>query len=206
MSVPAYWSSACAELAAADEVLAALILQFDGSVLKTRGAPFETLLRAIVGQQISLAAADAIWGRLGGAVDRRDPLSLLAADAARLRETGLSRRKVEYVQDLARHFADGRLDPAALADADDETVIRALTAVHGIGRWTAEMFLIFNLLRPDVWPVDDIGLQNAVARHYAGGAALPLAELRRIGERWRPWRTVACWYLWRSLDAAEVLY
>jgi DNA-3-methyladenine glycosylase II len=206
VSTPDYWSRACAELSAGDETLRALILSFDGSVLKTRGEPFETLLRAIVGQQISLAAADAIWGRLCAVVDRRAPASVLAADPEVLRCVGLSRRKVDYVRDLALHFVDGRLDPVGLAAEDDDAVIRALTAVHGIGRWTAEMFLIFNLLRPDVWPVDDIGLQKAVARHYAAGEALRPAQLRQIGERWRPWRTVASWYLWRSLDASEVLY
>lgn len=206
MSAPVYWQQACAELSSADDILRALILQFDGSTLKTRGEPFETLLRAIVGQQISLAAADAIWGRLCALIDCRAPHSVLGADPEALRLVGLSRRKVDYVRDLALHFVEGRLDPLVLASADDESVIRALTAVHGIGRWTAEMFLMFNLMRPDVWPVDDIGLQKAVALHYADGLVPGPAALRRLGERWRPWRTVASWYLWRSLDAAEVLY
>lgn len=206
MTPPAYWPTACAALAGSDAVLAGLIAAFDGSALRSRGAPFETLLRSIVGQQISLAAADAIWRRLVQAIDVNAPDSVLAVSPERLRRAGLSGRKVEYVQDLARHFADGRIDPAAFAALDDEAIVRALTAVHGIGRWTAEMFLIFNLMRPDVWPVDDIGLQKAVARHYPDGAGLRPAALRAFGERWRPWRTVASWYLWRSLDAAEVLY
>jgi DNA-3-methyladenine glycosylase II len=110
------------------------------------------------------------------------------------------------VRDLARHFANGILVFDELSIQDDDAIIKALTAVHGIGRWTAEMFLMFNLLRPDVWPVDDIGLQRAVARLYYQGVRIPLAQLRAHGDGWRPWRTVASWYLWRSLDAVEVLY
>ncbi|BEV70840.1 DNA-3-methyladenine glycosylase [Paludibacterium sp. THUN1379] len=206
MSVPDYWARACAELAAEDQVLAGLMRQFDASILRTRGEPFETLLRAIVGQQISIAAADAIWGRLAQLAPLQQPQAVLALTPEALRLAGLSQRKVEYVQDLARHFADGHLDAARLATLDDEAVIAELTAVRGIGRWSAEMFLIFNLLRPDVWPVDDIGLQKAVARCYGLDAVPKQAALRQLGERWRPWRTVACWYFWRSLDAVEVLY
>ncbi|TDR70630.1 DNA-3-methyladenine glycosylase family protein [Paludibacterium purpuratum] len=206
MSTPAYWDDACAVLSADDAVMAALIRQFDGSVLRTRGEPFETLLRAIVGQQISIAAADAIWNRLGALAALSDPGSLLSVSPEALRQAGLSQRKVEYAHDLARHFADGHLDPAHLALLDDEAIIVELTAVRGIGRWTAEMFLMFNLMRPDVWPVDDIGLQKAMARCYGHAAVPKPAELRLLGERWRPWRTVATWYLWRSLDATEVLY
>ncbi|WP_293231613.1 DNA-3-methyladenine glycosylase 2 family protein [Paludibacterium sp.] len=206
MSTPDYWLGACTALAADDAVMAGLIRQFDGSMLRTRGEPFETLLRAIVGQQISLAAADAIWGRLSALAPLKDPVSVLALTPEALRQAGLSQRKVEYTRDLALHFADGHLDAAHLARLDDEDVIAALTAVRGIGRWTAEMFLIFNLLRPDVWPVDDIGLQKAVARCYGHEAVPKPAELKRLGDVWRPWRTVATWYLWRSLDPVEVLY
>jgi DNA-3-methyladenine glycosylase II len=206
MSAPAYWQQACAQLSATDGCMAGLIARFDGSVLTGRGAPFETLLRAIVGQQISVAAADTIWRRLLLLIDPSSPRSVLAADADRLRQAGLSMRKVDYVCDLARFFASGRLDPLQLAQMDDESVIRQLTEVRGIGRWSAEMFLIFNLQRPDVWPVDDVGLQKALARYYFAGERQAPAVLRELGERWRPWRSVACWFLWRSLDAVEVQY
>ena len=171
-----------------------------------RDEPFQTLLRAIVGQQISTRAADAIWARLAARVAVTDPESLLRVGDDDLRAIGLSLRKVTYVKDLAQHFADGRLDPARFAAASDEAIIAELVAVRGIGRWTAEMFLMFNLMRPDVWPVDDIGLQNAVARLYCDGLRPTPAALRRMGERWAPWRTVASWYLWRSLDPVDVVY
>jgi len=206
MIAPAYWQQACEALSADDACMAGLISRFDGSVLKTRGAPFETLLRAIVGQQISLAAADTVWRRLMLVIDPARPGSVLSAGTDALRQAGLSARKVEYVCDLARFFASGRIDPAALMRLDDEAVIESLTAVRGIGRWSAEMFLIFNLQRPDVWPVDDVGLQKALARLYCQGERQPPATLRTLGERWKPWRSVACWYLWRSLDAVEVQY
>lgn len=186
--------------------MAGLVAQFDGLALKSRGAPFETLMRAIVGQQISVAAADTVWRRLCLVVDPALPVSILDVDPLLLRQAGLSARKVEYVRDLADYFYSGRIDPAHFDQQDDESIIRELVAVRGIGRWSAEMFLIFNLERPDVWPVDDIGLQKAIAKLYNQGVRLSLADLRAMGERWRPWRTVACWYLWRSLDAVAVEY
>nr|WP_199068685.1 DNA-3-methyladenine glycosylase 2 family protein [Chromobacterium sp. ASV5] len=203
---PETWALACRELAAGDAALAGLIERYADTRLRSRGEPYQTLLRAIVGQQISTQAADAIWARLEALLDTSSPQAMGQADPQALRTAGLSLRKVEYARDLALHFVDGRIDPAAFDALDDEAIIAELTAVRGIGRWTAEMFLIFNLLRGDVWPVDDIGLQKAVALHYLDGERPAPAALRRFGERWRPWRTVACWYLWRSLDPQEVLY
>jgi DNA-3-methyladenine glycosylase II len=203
---PAYWKAACNELAAADPVMAALIARYPDCVLGTRGDPFQTLARAIVGQQISVKAADSIWARFEAFSGNVAPERVAALDAGGLAACGLSRRKVEYLQDLAGHFADGRIRPARWKNRDDETVIAELTDVRGIGRWTAEMFLIFNLRRPDVWPVDDIGLQKAVALHYLDGVRPTPVALRRHGERHAPWRTVATWYLWRSLDPVVVQY
>ena len=110
------------------------------------------------------------------------------------------------MRDLAAHFVERRLDPAAWAALDDETLIEALCDVKGIGRWTAEMFLMFHELRPDVFPVDDLGLQKAVAAHFHRGRRVTLTTIRRHGKRWRPWRSVATWYLWRSLDPGVVEY
>ncbi|OJZ18052.1 MAG: DNA-3-methyladenine glycosylase [Thiobacillus sp. 65-29] len=203
---PAYWSTACAELAAADPVMAALIAAYPDCVLGTRGDPFETLARAIVGQQISVKAADSIWARFTATVDAVTPQRLASHDPQTLAACGLSRRKAEYLIDLAGHFADGRIVPARWKKMDDEAVIAELVDVRGIGRWTAEMFLIFNLRRPDVWPVDDVGLQKAVARHYLDGVRPTPKSLRQLGERHAPWRTVATWYLWRSLDPGVVQY
>jgi DNA-3-methyladenine glycosylase II len=206
MSVPPYWPQACAELTDRDPQLAALITRFDGRVLKLRGEPFETLLRAIVGQQISMRAAETIWGRLMALLGGHTPAAVLAVDEAALRTVGLSARKVEYVRDLALHFQDGRLSAERLAAASDDEVLAALTAVRGIGRWTAEMYLIFNLGRADIWPVDDIGVQRALAELYFDGVRPSLADCRLIGERWRPWRSVACWFLWCYLDPVDAVY
>ena len=125
---------------------------------------------------------------------------------ATLRRVGLSESKALYIRDLARHFITGHLDPREWPELDDEALIVRLTAVHGIGRWTAEMFLMFHELRPDVLPVADIGLQNAVALHYHGGTRIPIAQLREFAAMWAPWRSVATWYLWRSLDPIPVEY
>jgi DNA-3-methyladenine glycosylase II len=203
---PTYWRTACAELAAADPVMAALIARYPDAILANRGDPFQTLARAIVGQQISIKAADSVWARFAGFAQHVTPEHVATLELTALAACGLSRRKAEYLRDLAGHFADGRVDPARWKKMDDETVIAELVDVRGVGRWTAEMFLIFNLRRPDVWPVDDIGLQKAVALHYLEGVRPTPNLLRRYGERHAPWRTVATWYLWRSLDPAVVQY
>src|SRR6185503_18834353 len=191
-----------------------LVRAYPGIHLKRRADPFTTLARAIVGQQISVKAADAIWWRFVAVADdapahkfRRLPAAkVAAADMAALRGCGLSQRKAEYLSDLARHFASGKLDPKRWRKLDDEAVIAELIDVKGIGRWTAEMFLMFHELRPDVLPVDDLGLVKAVAEHYHKGKRMAPKALRRFGARWAPWRSVATWYLWRSLDPLPVVY
>jgi DNA-3-methyladenine glycosylase II len=203
---PAYWPTACAELAAADPVMAGLIARYPDCVLGNRGDPFQTLARAIVGQQISVKAADSIWARFATLAETVAPERIAALELDALAACGLSRRKAEYLRDLAGHFTDGRVEPARWKKMEDEAVIAELVDVRGIGRWTAEMFLIFNLRRPDVWPLDDIGLQKAVALHYLAGERPTPKILRQHGERHAPWRTVATWYLWRSLDPAVVQY
>ena len=196
---PAYWRDACAALAA-DPVMAQLMARYPEAQLSSRGEPFVTLVRAIVGQQISTPAPPMRWARLLAAVPQLSPEALLAIAPDALRAVGLSARKVEYAHDLARHFAEGRIDPARFQALDDETLIAELVAVRGIGRWTAEMFLIFNQLRADVWPVDDIGgLQRAVGRHYLAGdtptpkPCAPLASALRRGARWPPGICGAVW-------------
>jgi DNA-3-methyladenine glycosylase II len=212
---PPYWDAAARELVRRDPVLARLIQACPDLHLTRRSDAFTALARAIVGQQISVRAADAVWRRFVGHVapgqaDASFP-ALDAAEVARsgldqLRGCGLSERKAAYLRDLAEHFASRRLDPAAWSALDDESLIAALCDVKGIGRWTAEMFLIFHELRPDVFPVDDIGLQKAIALHYHRGRRVAVSTMRRRGESWRPWRSVATWYLWRSLDPVPVEY
>jgi DNA-3-methyladenine glycosylase II len=208
---PPYWDDAKRALAATDAVLAKLIDQYPGLHLTRRGDPFTTLARAIVGQQISVKAAQTIWERLlkscgAAAAGPLDPVRVQRKRIATLRAVGLSERKAEYIRDLARHFTSSRLDPREWPALDDEALIEALVDVKGIGRWTAEMFLMFHEMRANVLPVDDIGLQKAVALHYFDGARPTLDELRSLAENWQPYRSVATWYLWRSLDPIPVEY
>jgi len=203
---PDYWQQARLALAQDDAVMAELVERFASAAIVSRGDPFSTLVRSIVGQQISVKAADSVWARLSLALPVLTPATVLAKSADELRACGLSVRKAEYLADLARHFGDGEIHVDRWALMDDAAIIAELTAVRGIGVWTAEMFLIFNQLRPDVYPLDDIGLQKAVARHYYNDARLSRSDLLAHGERWRPWRSVATWHLWRSLDPGPVEY
>jgi DNA-3-methyladenine glycosylase II len=203
---PDYWDRAKRALARSDPVMAAIMRRHPRVHLAPRGDPFHTLARAIVGQQISVAAAQSVWNRFSVLVSVVSPEGVLKAKARELRACGLSERKVEYISDLARRFADGHVHVHKWPAMGDEDVIADLVQVRGIGRWTAEMFLMFNLLRPDVFPLDDLGLQKGLRLAYHGGRKVSLATLRRRGETWRPWRSVATWYLWRSLDPVPVEY
>lgn len=203
---PAYWQQASHELAAADPLLAEMVGRYAGTSLVTRGDPFVTLARSIVGQQISVKAADAVWGRVVARLPALTPAAVLATSVDDLRACGLSARKAEYFGDLAGRFADGRIRPRRWSRLSDAALIEELSATRGIGVWTVEMLLIFNLMRPDVFPLDDKGLQRAVSLHYFNGEALARRQLLEFGERWRPWRSVATWYLWRSLDPLPVEY
>jgi len=206
MTAPDYWATATSELAARDAVLKTLILRFDGLALGSRGDAFSTLARSIVGQQISVRAAQSVWDRLSDRLEAVTPGSLIRFRKPALQACGLSGQKADYLKDLARKFLDGTADVGRWRGLDDETLITELTQLKGIGRWTAEMFLIFYLTRPDVLPLADIGLQRAICLHYNRGRALTLPRMRGIGAKWAPWRSVATWYLWRSLDPVPVEY
>lgn len=194
-------------LVAADPVLAALAERYDPPELTPDPRLFRTLVSAIVSQQLSSAGAAAIMGRVEALFPTDaplDPAGLAARSADELRGAGLSRAKAAALHDLAAHVRDGRLDLAGLDALDDEAVIAQLVAVRGIGRWTAEMFLIFSLSRPDVLPVDDYGVRNAVKRAY-GLPDLPTKrELTALAGPWRPHRSAASLLLWRSLDNRPV--
>lgn len=206
MSKPHYWEQACAELSAADPVMQRLIARYPDMYLVSRGDAFVTLARSIVGQQISVKAASSVWAKFEAFLGQVTPAVLLQKTSTQLRSCGLSERKVLYLQDLARFALEGRLAPASWHDIDEMLVIEELVSIKGIGRWTAEMFLIFYLQRPDVYPVADIGLQKAIGLHYYDNSKPSLAELHQQGEKWQPWRTVATWYLWRSIDPEPVAY
>lgn len=207
---PHYWLRAKRSLAREDPTLARIIAAHPRVALVTRGDPFTTLARSIVGQQISVKAAESVWGRFSNCCGEMTPRAVLRRRAPTLRACGLSDRKVEYIRDLAQHFVSGRLDPARFAERDDEDIIAELVDIRGIGRWTAEMFLIFNLLRPNVLPLDDLGLLKAVSLNYFDGAPMTgkgaRAQVSALAAAWEPWRSVATWYLWRSLDPVPVEY
>jgi DNA-3-methyladenine glycosylase II len=203
---PDYWDRAKRALARKDLVMAGIIRSRPKVFLMRRGEPFLTLARAIVGQQISVKAAQSVWDRVVACAGAVTPEGILSKSSKELRACGLSDRKTEYIVDLARRFADGLVHPYKWDEMDDEEVIADLVQVRGIGRWTAEMFLIFNLLRPDVFPLDDLGLQKAIRLSYFRKRAVSLKTMRKLGESWRPWRSVATWYLWRSLDPVPVEY
>ena len=211
---PEYWDRAKRALRRTDPVMGDIIGRYPRVHMVARGDAFLTLARAIAGQQISVKAADAIWGRFAALVSpppsqsfpHLAPSTVATAELIALRRCGLSQRKAEYLTDLAAHFTSGRLDPHRWKALDDEALIEALVDVKGIGRWTAEMFLIFHELRSDVLPVDDIGLQRAIAIHFNAGEWLPREAMFAVADLWRPWRSVATWYLWRSLDPIPVEY
>lgn len=203
---PPYWQRAKRALSGRDAVMRAIIRGHPRIALRSRGDAFQTLARSIVGQQISVRAADSVWSKLARVSPAMQPAVIAGARRSRLLAAGLSGRKAEYLHELARRFCDDSLNPARWAGMDDESVIDDLTQVRGIGRWTAEMFLMFHLLRPNVLPLDDLGLRKAVRVHYFDGGDAPVEAIRLLARDWEPWRSVATWYLWRSLDPVPVEY
>jgi DNA-3-methyladenine glycosylase II len=202
------WDDACRHLSKRDRVMRKLIPQFGDGRLQSPGDAFTTLARSIVGQQISVKAAQSVWDRFAGLMtgppSRVSPSALLALDLPALRAVGLSARKVEYLRDLAQHFESGSVHVRQWQQMDDEAIIEELVAIRGIGRWTAEMFLIFHLMRPNVLPLDDIGLIKGISVNYFSGEPVSRAEAREVGDAWSPFRSVATWYIWRSLDPLPI--
>ncbi len=205
-----FWDDACKHLVKRDRVMRKLIPRLGDDRLESRGDAFTTLARSIVGQQISVKAAQAVWERFvaltAGPSHRLAPDAVLALDAPHIRAAGLSARKVEYLCDLAAHFEAGAVHVAQWQQMDDEAIIEELVGIRGIGRWTAEMFLIFHLLRPNVMPLDDIGLIKGISVNYFSGEPVSRAEAREVGDAWAPFRSVATWYIWRSIDPMSVSY
>jgi DNA-3-methyladenine glycosylase II len=203
---PAYWEEACKHLAKKDRVMRRLIPQFGDVCLESRGDAFVTLARSIVGQQISVKAAQSVWDRFAALSKTLTPANVLKLKVDDMRASGLSARKVEYLVDLALHFSNGTVHTRQWADMDDEAIIDELVAIRGIGRWTAEMFLIFYLLRPNVLPLDDVGLINGISHNYFSGEAVSRSDAREVASAWAPYCSVATWYIWRSLDPQPVAY
>ena len=203
---PGYWVDACRHLMKRDRVMKKLIPQHGGACLQSRGDAFVTLARSIVGQQISVKAAQSVWDRFEQLPRKMVPAQVLKLKVDDMRAAGLSARKVEYLVDLALHFANDQVHVSQWADMDDEAIIAELVAIRGIGRWTAEMFLIFHLMRPNVLPLDDLGLQNGISLAYFSGEPVSRSEIREVANSWAPFCSVATWYIWRSLDPLPVSY
>lgn len=205
-AMPDYWDEARKHLMKKDRVMKRLIPQHGDASLQTRGDAFTTLARSIVGQQISVKAAQTVWDRFAELPRRMTAANVLKLKVDDMRAAGLSARKVEYLVDLSLHFDSGAIRVAAWKDMDDEAIIAELTGIRGIGRWTAEMFLIFHLLRPNVLPLDDVGLINGISHNYFSGEAVSRSDAREVAAAWAPFCSVATWYIWRSLDPLPVEY
>ncbi len=206
ITAPDFWEDACKHLMKKDRVMKRLIPQFKDSSLQTRGDAFVTLARSIVGQQISVKAAQTVWDRFAVLPKKMTPRNVLKLKVDDMRAAGLSARKVEYLVDLSLNFDNNSLTLQRWDAMEDEDIIAQLVAIRGIGRWTAEMFLIFHMLRPNVLPLDDVGLINGISRNYFSGEAVSRSDAREVAVAWAPYCSVATWYIWRSLDPAPVAY
>jgi DNA-3-methyladenine glycosylase II len=206
LQTPDYWADAQKHLVKKDRVMKRLIPQFGEGCLQSRGDAFSTLARSIVGQQISVKAAQTVWDRFAKLPRKMAASNVLKLKVDDMRAAGLSARKVEYLVDLALHFDGGLLHVDKWVGMDDDAIISELVAIRGIGRWTAEMFLIFHLMRPNVLPLDDVGLINGISKNYFSGEAVSRSEVREVALAWAPYCSVATWYIWRSLDPLPVSY
>jgi DNA-3-methyladenine glycosylase II len=203
---PDYWAQACQHLIKKDRVMKRLIPQFGDACLQSRGDAFVTLARSIVGQQISVKAAQTVWDRFSALPKKITPANVLKLKVDDMRAAGLSVRKVEYIVDLALHFSSKQVLESQWTTMEDDAIIDELVAIRGIGRWTAEMFLMFYLMRPNVLPLDDVGLINGISRNYFSGEPVSRSDAREVAQAWQPYCTVATWYIWRSLDPVPVAY
>jgi DNA-3-methyladenine glycosylase II len=206
IATPEYWGEACKHLMKKDRVMKRLIPQFGEASLQSRGDAFVTLARSIVGQQVSVKAAQTVWDRFAKLPRKITPVNVLKLKVDDMRAAGLSARKVEYIVDLALHFDNGALHVKKWSEMTDDAIIEELVAIRGIGRWTAEMFLMFHLMRPNVLPLDDVGLINGISQNYFSGEAVSRSEAREVAAAWAPYCSVATWYIWRSLDPLPVSY
>jgi DNA-3-methyladenine glycosylase II len=198
---PVFWEAACKHLVKKDRVMRRLIPQLGNVCLQAQGDAFGTLARSILGQQISAASAQVVWERFSGLIHEMTPANVLRLKVDDMRGAGISARKVDYLVDLALHFQSDSLHVKAWDSMPDNAIIEELTTIRGIGRWTAEMFLIFYLMRPNVLPLDDAGLIKGISQNYFSGECVSRSDAREVAVAWSPYCSVATWYIWRSLDA-----
>ncbi|ACM33545.1 MULTISPECIES: DNA-3-methyladenine glycosylase [Diaphorobacter] len=206
LTPPSYWEEACRHLTKKDRVMRRLIPQVGNVALSQRGDAFTTLARSIVGQQVSVASAQRVWDQFAALSRSMTPRSVLKLKVDDMRAAGLSARKVEYLVDLALHFDSGRLHVKQWDEMDDQAIVAELVAIRGISRWTADMFLIFHLARPNVLPLDDATLIQGISQHYFSGDPVSRSDAREVADAWKPWCSVASWYIWRSLAPLPVDY
>ena len=207
LGLPSYWRSAQTQLMKSDRILRRIIPLHSDQGLTQTESPFVTMVRAIMAQQASRQTALSKWQRFAdtyGNQPNPEKIAILSADC--LRQIGLPKRKADYIIEVSTHFVNGHINMAQLATLDNEQVIQTLCKIRGVGRWTAEMFLIFNLRRADVLPLDDAALLKAISKHYFSGEPVSRFEAREVAQAWAPWCTVATWHLWRSLNAVAVHY
>ncbi|MEC7665277.1 MAG: DNA-3-methyladenine glycosylase 2 family protein [Candidatus Thermoplasmatota archaeon] len=200
-----YWNEAIKHIYRRDPILSRIVEAYPEPRLNPHGNVVRTLIKSIVGQQISVQAADATWGRMVGLLGKVEPGRIYETDIMSLRGCGLSMRKAEYISGIAEMWKRGALD-VSWDELKESEVKERLLPIRGVGPWTVDMVLIFSLGFQDVLPLGDVGLLRAVENHYSSGKKLTLEEVRRIADPWRPYRTVATWYLWRTIDAEPVNY
>jgi len=207
MSLPAYWQQSKEFLTHTDPKLAKLILEHQQYSISSRGEALETLLRSIVGQQISVQAAASVWGKLEKKIGKIKPENVILMSFEELKSCGLSKQKVQYIINICNHFINFSIkDHLYWVNRSFESIYDELITIKGVGPWTAEMFGMFYLLEKDIFPIKDIGIIRAMNQIYGEGKPLSLEKIIAISETWRPYRSVACWFLWRSIDSEEVLY
>tara|TARA_B110000483_G_scaffold238095_1_gene314068 strand:+ start:135 stop:770 length:636 start_codon:yes stop_codon:yes gene_type:complete len=203
---PIFWLKAKKVLSAKDKKLSRIIQSYPDDFLFSKSDPFFTLARSIVGQQISVKAAQSVWDRLEVKISNVSPKIIIKTHSSTLKSIGLSRQKVNYLKNLAKAFIEKKIKLNMWDKMTDEEIVQDLIQIKGIGRWTAEMFLIFNLCRADIFPLDDIGMIRALCKLHKISYPTNKESVIRIGEKWKPYRSVATWYLWRSLDPIPVEY
>ncbi len=207
MSLPTYWQQSKEFLTHADPKLAKLILEHKKYSISSRGEALETLLRSIVGQQISVQAAASVWEKLANKIGPIKPENVILISHDELKSCGLSKQKVQYIINICNHFINFSInDHTYWEDRSFQNIYDELTTIKGVGPWTAEMFGMFYLLEKDIFPIKDIGIIRAMNQIYGEGKPLHVEKIIEISETWRPFRSVACWFLWRSIDSEEVLY
>ena len=206
MIKPYFWEKAKKDLIVKDKYLGKIIKDYPRDFLFTKSDPFYTLARSIVGQQISVSAAQAVWERFEKKVGKVNPLTVKSMHYMKLKSCGLSRQKITYLKSLSIAFIDKEIQPNKWKNLSNEKIIDELIQIKGIGRWTAEMFLIFNLCRPDIFPVDDLGLIKGICNCYNINYPITKERAIKMSKKWKPYRSVATWYFWRSLDPIPVEY